>query len=69
MKVYMLQDAVTGYFYGGVMHGTTKWFPQRSAKIWTVRREVTTIQDGLKPLYTTILREYTLKLCHTLKNS
>jgi hypothetical protein len=69
MRVYMLQDVVTGGFYEGLRNGGERWGVQRGGKLYTDLREATSVRCRLKPFYTTIVREYTLTPCQTDKNS
>lgn len=61
MKVYMLQDAVTGDFYRPGVPINRQWGPQKLGTVWAIRRTVEAQRASLKPLYTTVIRVYTLK--------
>ena len=64
MKVYMLQDAVTGTFYREDTQPNRRWVPQVQGTVFTDRRRATSERYRLRTqLHTTILRGYTLKPC------
>ena len=64
MRVYMLQDVVTGSYYRGEGSLDTRWVPQSLATIWTDYRGVTAAKCYIGPTHTTNILEYTLKPCN-----
>jgi len=62
MKVYMLQNTVTGDFFRLTSVARLRWGSQEAGSAWTKRYQATKVKQELNPL-TITLREYTLKPC------